>query len=75
MLLKNEYLQNNKLLFTFVPDKSFGQLFNIRPKELIQSKTTDSVFDCIEISITDQNNNPLQIEDSVNAALIIQTRA
>ena len=70
----NDYLQNSKLLHTFVPDKSFGQLLAIEPKALIQSKTTDSFFDQIEIWITDQNNNSLQIEYSVNAALIIQTR-
>ena len=38
-------------------------------------KTTDSGFDYIEIWITDQNNRSLQIEDSVNVTLIIQTRA
>ena len=38
-------------------------------------KTTDSGFDYIEIWIADQNNRSLQIEDSVNVTLIIQTRA
>ena len=71
----NDYLQNSKLLYTFVPSKSFGQLLVIELKALVQSKTTDSVFDYIEIWITDQNKRSLQIEDSVNAALIIQTRA
>ena len=71
----NDYLQNSKLLYTFVPSKSFGQLLVIELKPLVQSKTTDSVFDYIEIWITDQNKRSLQIEDSVNAALIIQTRA
>ena len=74
-VVHNGYLQNSKLLYSFVSDKSFGQLFVIEPKALIQSKTTDSVFDYIEIWITDQNNNYLQIEDGVNVALIIQTRA
>ena len=74
-VVHNDYLQNSKLLYTFVRNKSFGQLLVIEPKALIQSKTTDSVFDHIEIWITGQNNNALQIEDSVNAALIIQTRA
>ena len=28
----NDYLQNGKLLYSFVPDKSFGQLLNFEPK-------------------------------------------
>ena len=56
-IVPNAYLQNNKLLYTFVPDKDFGQLLVIRPTELIQSRTTDSTFDFIEIWITDQNNS------------------
>ena len=52
----------------------FGQLLSNQPKALIQSKTTDSLFDHIEIWFTDQNNNPLQIEHSVSVTLIIQIR-
>ena len=73
-VVHNDYLQNSKLLYTFVPGETFGQLLVIEPKALIQSKTTDPVFDYIEIWITDQNNRSLQIEDSINAALIIQTK-
>ena len=43
-VVHNDYLQNSKLLYTFVPDKTFGQLLFIEPKALIQSKTTDSVW-------------------------------
>ena len=74
-IVQNDYLQNSKLLYIFVPDKSFGQLLFIEPKALIQSKTTDSAFDHIEIWVADQNNRSLQIEDSVNTALAIQTRS
>ena len=73
-VVHNDYLQNSILLYTFVPGETFGQLLVIEPKALIQSKTTDPVFDYIEIWITDQNNRSLQIEDSINAALIIQTK-
>ena len=74
-VVHNDYLQKSKLLYSFVPDNSFGQLLVTEPKALIQSKTIDFAFDYIEICITDQNNNSLQIEDSINAALIIQTKA
>ena len=73
-VVHNDYLQNSKLLYSFVPEKSFGELLVIEPKALIQSKMTDSVFDYIEIWFTDQYNNPLLAEDSVNTALIIQSK-
>ena len=73
-VVQNDYLQNSKLLYTFVPNKDFGQLLSVQPKPLIQSKTTDSIFDHIEIWFTDQNNNSLQLEDSVSVTLIIQNK-
>ena len=73
-VVKNDYLQNSKLLYTFVSNNAFVQLLFIQPKALIQSKTTDSIFDHIEFWFTDQNNNSLQIEDSVNVTLIIQNK-
>ena len=30
-LVNNNYQQTSKVLFTFVPDKQFGQLINIAP--------------------------------------------
>ena len=74
-VVENDYLQNSKLLYTFVPNNAFGQLLSIQPKPLIQAKTTDSIFDHIEIWFTDQNNNSLKINNSVSIALIIQNKA
>ena len=73
-VVHNDYLQNSNLLYTFVPNNGFGQLISIQLKALIQSKTTDSIFDHIEIWFTDQHNNYLQIEDSVSVTLIIQAK-
>ena len=73
-IVHNDYLQNSKLLYSFVPGNAFRQLLSIQPKALIQSKTIDSIFDYIETWFTDQNNDSLQIEDSVSVALIIQRR-
>ena len=52
-VVHNDYLQNSKLLYTFVPDKGFGQLLSVQLKTLMQSKTTDFIFDHIEIWFTD----------------------
>ena len=68
----NQYLQNSKLLNELVPDKKFGQLISVKPPVIIQCKTSDTIFDYIEIWFTDQNNKSLQIEDKVSVTLIIQ---
>ena len=56
---------------TFVPNKSFGQLLDISPKNVIFLKTFDSEFLCNEVWFAYQNSNPLQIEDEINGTLFI----
>ena len=51
------------MLFTFVPNKRFGQLITITPHSPTMLKTTNAEFSFIEIWFTDQNNRPLEIED------------
>ena len=58
-------------MFTFVPNKKFGQLITISPDSLIMLKTTSEEFQSAELWFTDQNNRPLEIEDSVNITLIL----
>ena len=67
-LVNNNYQQASKVLFTFVPNKQFGQLITITPTML---KTTNAELSFIEIWFTDQNNRSLEIEDNVNITLII----
>ena len=68
-LVNNSYQQHSRVLFTFVPNKQFGQLISISP----HSKTMNTDFSEIEIWFTDQNDNALEIEDNVNITLIINT--
>ena len=70
-LVNNNYQQASKVLFTFVPNKQFGQLITITPHSLTMLRTTNAEFLFIEIWFTDQNNRPLEIEDNVNITLII----
>ena len=70
-LVNNNYQQASKVLFTFVPNKQFGQLITITPHSLTMLKTTNVEFSFIEIWFTDQNNRPLEIEDDVNITFII----
>ena len=69
-LVNNSYQQASKVLFTSVPNKKYGQLITVTPETLIMLKTVNTEFSFIEIWFTDQDNRPLEIEDSVNVSLI-----
>ena len=70
---RHYYQQASRVLFTFVPNKQYGQLISISPNPLIFLKTMNTEFSEIEIWFTDQNNNSLEIEDNVTISLIINT--
>ena len=70
-LVDNNYWQTSKVLFTFVPNKQFGQLINIAPHSLTMLGTRNTKFSFTEVWFTDQNSKPLEIEDNVNLTLII----
>ena len=72
-LVHNSYQHASRVLFTFVPNKQYGQLISILPHTLIFLKTMNTEFSEIEVWFTDQNNNALEIEDNVNISLIINT--
>ena len=46
-LVNNNYQQASKVLFTFVPNKQFGQLITITPHSLTMLKTTNEEFSFI----------------------------
>ena len=71
-LINNNYQQASKVLFTFVPNKQFGQLINISPHSLTMLNTTNTEFLSIEEWFTDQNSKPFEIEDNANMTLIIR---
>ena len=70
-IVQNNYQQASKVLYTFVPNKRFGQLISVHFSFFIELKTADAEFNFIEVWFTDQANNLLQIEDNVNITLII----
>ena len=54
-IVNNDYQQDLRVLYTIVPNKSFGQLLDISPKKSLFLKTFDSKFSYIEVWFTDQN--------------------
>ena len=67
----NNHQQNSRVLYTFAPNKLFGQLLDISPKCFIFLKTFDSEFSYIDVWFTNQNSKPLEMEDKINIILVI----
>ena len=70
-LVNNDYQQNSIILFTFVPNKTFGSLLEVSPTNHVFLKTFISEFQEIKIWFTDQTSTPLEVEDRINLTLII----
>ena len=69
-IVNNDCQHDSRILYTFVPNKIFGQLLGISPNFMFL-KTFNSEFSYIEIWFTDQNSKPLDIEGSRNITLLI----
>ena len=70
-LVRNDYQHVSKVLFSFVPNKQFGQLLNISPYVFTMMNTVNTEYSSVEVWFTDQSSKALEIEDNVNLTLII----
>ena len=70
-LVKNDYQHTSKVLFSFAPNKQFGQLINISPHYLTMMNTVNTEFSFVEVWFTDQASKALKIEDNINLTPII----
>ena len=71
-IVNNDYQQDSRVLYTFVPNKPFGSLLEISPTNFIFLKTFKSEFREIDVWFTDQNSQTLEIEDRINLTLVIK---
>ena len=71
-LVNNDYQQDSRILYTFVPNKIFGSLLEISPPNHIFLKTFNSEFQEIKVWFTDQTSKPLEVEDKINLSMIIK---
>ena len=69
-LVNNDYQQDSRILYAFVPNKTFGSLLEISPTNQAFLKTFNSEFQEIKIWSTDQT--PLELEDKINVTLIMK---
>ena len=67
-LVNNDYQQDSRILYTFVPSKTL----EISSTNHVFLKTFNSEFQEIKIWFTDQTGKPLEVEDRINVTLIIK---
>ena len=68
-LVNNDYQQDSRILYTFVPNIPFGSLLEISPSNHVFLKTE---FREIKVWFTDQKSRPLEVEDKIIVTLIIK---
>ena len=73
-IFNNDYQQDSRVLYNFVPNKPFGSLLEISPTNHIFLKTFNSEYNEIEVWFTDQNSRPLETEDRINLTMVIKWR-
>ena len=58
-IVNNDYQQDLRLSYTFIPNKSFGSSLEISSKNHAFLETFNSEFQEMEVWFTDQNSQPL----------------
>ena len=65
-------MSNSRVLYKFIPNRPFGSLLEISPKNHIFSKTFNSEFQTIEVWFTYQNGQLVEVEDRINLTQVIK---
>ena len=71
-VVNNDCQQDSRVLYIFVQNKPFGSLLEISPTNHIFLKTFNLEHDEVIVWFTDQNIQPLEIEDRINLAMVIK---
>ena len=69
-IINNDY--DSRVLYTFAPNKSPGSLLEVSPTNHIFLKTFNSEYDESIVWFTDQNSQPLEIEDRINLTIVVK---
>ena len=63
-IVNNDYQQDSRVLYAFIPNKPFGSLLEVSPKNNIFLKTFISEFQTIGVWFTDQSSQPLGTKEN-----------
>ena len=69
-MVNNDYQHYSRVLYTFVPNKSFVSLLDISSSNHIFLKTFNSAYDEIIVWFTDQNSKSLEVDDKINLTMV-----
>ena len=70
-IANNNFQEDSRVSYTFVPNELFGQLLDVSPKNFRFLTTSDSEFSCTEVWFTVQNSKPVEVEYKINISLVI----
>ena len=68
----NDYQQDLRVLYTFVPNKAYGSLLEISPINHTFLKTFNSTYQNIDVWCADKNSQPLETEDRINLIAVVK---
>ena len=71
-IVNNDYQQDSRVLYIFVPNKPFGSLLEISPTNHVFLKTFNSEFQDIQVWFREQNSQPLEVEYGIKLTLVIK---
>ena len=71
-MVNNDHQLDSRVLYTFVPNKPCDSSLEILPTNHIFLKTFNSEYNETEVWFTDQNSQPLEIEDRINLTMVIK---
>ena len=71
-IVSNDYQEDSRVLYTFVPNKTSGSLLEISPTNHIILRTFNSEYDEIKVWFADQNSKPVEMEDRINLTMVIK---
>ena len=70
-IVNNDYQQDSRVWYIFVPNKLFGNLLEFSPTNHIFLNTFNSEYDEIIVWFTNQGSQPLELEDRINLTMVI----
>ena len=71
-IVNNDYQQDSRVSHKFVPNEPFESLLEISSTNHIFLKTFNSEYDEVRVCLTDQNSQPLEIEDKINLTMVLK---
>ena len=71
-IVDNDYQQDSRVLYAFVPSEPFGSLLEIFPTNHIFLKTFNSKYDKIKVWFSDKNSQPLETVNRINLTMVIK---